>query len=66
MKTIVIVEITHDKEIPGLADKIAGRAWTLDGVRYSTARVDEKTVADLEDAGFTMAEIALGAQDVAR
>lgn len=66
MKTIVIVEITHDKEIPGLADKIAGRAWTLDGVRFSTAYVDERTVAELEVAGFTMAEISLGMQDVAR
>lgn len=66
MRTIVIVEVIHSKEIPALADKIAGRAWTLDGVRYATARVDEKTVADLEEAGFSMSEIALGSQEVVR
>jgi hypothetical protein len=66
MRTIVIVEVIHSKEIHALADKIAGRAWTLDGVRYATAHVDEKTVADLEQAGFSMAEIALGAQEVVR
>jgi hypothetical protein len=66
MKTIVIVEIVHDKPITDLADRIAGRAWTLQGVRYATAHVDEKTVADLEQAGFSLAEISLGAQDVAR
>jgi hypothetical protein len=65
-RTTVIVEITHDKPIPALADKIAGRAWTLDGVRYATAHVDEKTVAELEQAGFSMAEIALGSQEVVR
>lgn len=66
MKTIVIVEVIHEIEVPGLADKIAGRAWTLPGVRYATAHVDEKTVAGLEEAGFTIEEIALGMQDVAR
>jgi hypothetical protein len=66
MKTVVIVEIIHDKEIPGLADKIAGRAWTLQGIRYATAAVDQRTVAGLEEAGFSMAEIALGMQEVAR
>jgi hypothetical protein len=66
MRTIVIVEVIHSKEITALADKIAGRAWTLDGVRYATAHVDEKTVADLEQAGFSMAEIALGSQEVVR
>jgi hypothetical protein len=66
MKSIVIVEVIHTHPIPNLADKIAGRAWTLDGVRYSTAKLDEKTVADLEQAGFSLAEIALGMQEVAR
>jgi hypothetical protein len=66
MKTIVIVEIVHDKPISDLADRIAGRAWTLDGVRYATAHVDEKTVADLEQAGFSLAEISLGVQEVVR
>lgn len=65
-RTVVIVEVIHDKEIPGLADKIAGRTWTLQGVRFATARVDEKTVADLEQAGFTAAEWALGQQEVVR
>jgi hypothetical protein len=66
VKTIVIVEVIHTHPIPDLADKIAGRTWTLDGVRYATAMVDEKTVADLEQAGFSMEEIALGMQEVAR
>ena len=66
MKSIVIVEVIHTHPIPDLADKIAGRTWTLNGVRYATASVDERTVADLETAGFSMAEIALGMQEVAR
>lgn len=67
MKTILTVEITHDKPIANLADKIAGRAWTLDGVRYATASVDEGRAADeLERAGFTLAEIALGSQEIVR
>jgi hypothetical protein len=65
MKTIVIVEVIHTHPIPDLADKIAGRTWTLDGVRYATAMVDEKTVADLEQV-FSPAEIALGLQEVVR
>ena len=65
MRTVVIVEVIHTHPIPDLADKIAGRAWTLDGVRYATAMVDEKTVADLEQV-FSPAEIALGLQEVVR
>lgn len=32
MKTIVILEITHSKPIADLANMIAGRAYTLQGV----------------------------------
>lgn len=36
MKTIVILEVEHRKPIPDLADKIAARAWTMDGVTNVT------------------------------
>lgn len=32
MKRYLILELELSKDIPELADKIAGRAWTLDGV----------------------------------
>ena len=66
MKTIVVLEVTHEKDIPTLADKIASRAWTLDGVRYATARIEEANVSELERAGFTLDEIALGMTEVVR
>lgn len=66
MKTLVVVEVHHDRDLPDLANKIAGRAYTLDGVRNAEAWVHKDTVAELERAGFTLAEISLGATDVVR
>lgn len=39
MKTVLIVTVTHKNEIPDLLDKVAGRAYTLDGVQDVTAEV---------------------------
>lgn len=41
MKRYLILELDLSKDIPELADKIAGRAWTLDGVEE--ARVLENS-----------------------
>jgi hypothetical protein len=66
MKTIVTVEVTHSKPIPHLADMIAGRAWTIGGVKSAevipAAGTGELRVEQLQDEGFSLAEIALGAQ----
>ena len=66
MKTIVVIEITHEKHIPDLANKVATRAYTLDGVRDTTGWVHNEAIADLQRAGFSLAEISLGASEVER
>lgn len=33
MKTIIELEITHDKPHPQIAEFIAQRAWTIDGIK---------------------------------
>lgn len=35
-KTVITLEIEHEKPIEGLADKVAARAYTIDGVRDTT------------------------------
>lgn len=72
MKTVVVIEVDHRKEIPHLADMIAGRAYTIDGVSDAEVlEVESKTakplsVDQLQARGFTLAEIALGLQEVCR
>jgi len=67
MKTLVILEIEHAKPLPALANMIAGRAYTIDGVTDAhlvespTGRAD-----NLQQQGFTLAEISLGAGEVHR
>ena len=39
MRTYLLVEVSHTKQLPDLADVVAGRVWTLDGVRESTAKI---------------------------
>lgn len=63
MKTIVTLEITHDKPLPEIAQMLAGRAWTIAGVKHAEVISDN---CDLRAVGFTEQEIALGATDVVR
>lgn len=37
VRTYLLVEVVHTKPISDLADVVAGRVWTLDGVQSSTA-----------------------------
>lgn len=39
MRTYLLLEVSHTKPIPDLADVVAGRVWTLDGVQSSTAKI---------------------------
>ena len=48
MKTIITIEVTHDKPVPDLIDKIAGRAYTIDGVKDVTATLVEDFFPDYE------------------
>lgn len=41
MQTQIILTITHTKPINDLTDKVAGRAWSLDGVTYAEAKLAE-------------------------
>lgn len=36
-RTVIQVEVTHEKPIPDLVDLVAGRAYTLDGACNATA-----------------------------
>lgn len=67
MKTLVIIEIEHRKPIPALANLIAGRAWSIDGVaKAEVVHSPSLCAGELQDQGFTLAEIMLGAQEVCR
>lgn len=67
MRTLIVIEVDHRKPIPHLANMIAGRAYTIDGVRNAeVVRSPSITTDDLRDAGFTLAEISLGSQEVVR
>lgn len=64
MKTIVILEITHAKPITALANMIAGRAYSIDGVKDSQV-VKLALEDDRSDmAQFTPRELSLGAGEV--
>lgn len=67
MKTYVLIEVSHRKPLPVLAEMIAGRAYTIDGV--SDARVvkqDSISPEQMRSDGFSLSEISLGAQEVVR
>jgi hypothetical protein len=61
MKTLVTIEVEHKNPIHELANMIAGRAYTIQGVT-NTEVVDE----DLRYQGFKDEEIALGHGEVHR
>lgn len=67
MRTLVILEIDHRKPIPALANMIAGRAYTIDGVTNAEPFKSPLLGAnELQDAGFTLEEIRLGVLEVVR
>jgi hypothetical protein len=67
MKTILIIEVEHRKPIPALANMVAGRAYTIDGVTNAQPfKSPSVGGVDMEAEGFTLAEIALGSQEVHR
>lgn len=67
MKTLIIIEVDHRKPIPHLANMVAGRTYTIDGVTNAQILNSPSRKGDaLEEAGFTLAEIALGSQDIVR
>lgn len=43
----ILLKITHTKPDPDLTDKVAGRAWTMDGVEGVTAsKIEEKDIPE--------------------
>ena len=67
MRTLLIIEVTHDKPIPALAQMVAGRAYTIGGVTGAepvASPYDDRK--HLTDQGFTLEEIRLGAIEVVR
>jgi hypothetical protein len=63
MKTLVLLEIEHRKPIKALANMIAGRAYTIDGVTNAEVfRSPMLGPEQLQDEGFSLAEISLGAE----
>jgi hypothetical protein len=71
MKTLIVIEVDHKKDIPHLADMIAGRAYTISGVTNAEVVKDwEKRGAlsydELRAMGFSLEEISLGAGEVVR
>lgn len=37
IRTYLLVEVEHKKDVPDLTDKAAGRLWTVPGVEGATA-----------------------------
>jgi hypothetical protein len=67
VKTLIVLEIDHRKPIPALANMVAGRAYTIDGVTNAEPyKLRALTYDELHGIGFTEAEIALGSQEVVR
>jgi hypothetical protein len=67
VRTVIVLEIDHRKPIPALANLIAGRAYTIDGVTNAEPyKLRALTYDELNGIGFTEAEIALGSQEVVR
>lgn len=67
MKSVVILEVDHKSPIPHLANLIAGRAYTIAGVSNAEVmKLAPLTPQELQEEGFTLAEISLGAQEIAR
>ena len=69
MKTVVCIEVEHDRPIQNLANLIAGRAWSVSGVKGAEVMRAEQPGVDLHQlqrAGFSAAEIALGVAEVVR
>lgn len=65
MKTMIVIEVHHVKEIPHLADMVAGRAYTIDGVRDAQGvSLPRFKVTDRDEHGFTSRELSLGAGEV--
>ena len=51
MMTQILLTIEHEKEVPDLLDKVAGRAYTIDGVEDVSAQLKpliELPVVDME------------------
>lgn len=65
-KTIVTIEVTHTKPLRGLANTVAARAYTIDGVTNAEVVVAGPRYDEMREAGFTHAEIALGSGEVHR
>lgn len=63
MKTRVTVEIEHDRPLPHFAEMLAGRAWTMPGVKHAEVVPPEHYT---DSQGFTAAELALGRDEVVR
>jgi hypothetical protein len=61
-KTRIVLEVHHRREITNLADVIANRAYTLDGVVDVVVMSGGNTVEELQAEGFSLQEIALGAE----
>lgn len=63
----MILEIEHRKPIPLLANMVAVRAYTIDGVKNAEPFISPTSEEEsLALQGFTLAEIALGNGEVHR
>ena len=55
MKSIVVLEVEHDRPIPNLEALIAGRAWSIDGVKAAEIVSSGLTPAKPQPASFKSA-----------
>lgn len=64
MKTVIIIEVDHRQPIPHLANMVAGRAYTINGVTNAEVmKLSPMTPQELQSHGFSLSEISLGAQE---
>lgn len=65
-RTLIVIEVEHDKPIPHLANMVAGRAWSIDGVRNASLADINGGELEMRQSGFTASELALGRTEVCR
>jgi hypothetical protein len=49
MKTVIVLVIDHPKPIPNLAQLVAARAWTIDGVEFVSEPIAATTPTDPQE-----------------
>jgi hypothetical protein len=57
MKTVITLVITHKKPVPNMADLIAQRAYTIDGINNVTSGMSEEECESVIGCGLSNCKV---------